>query len=160
MRRPWIAAAALAGALALLPRPALPQSRPPLRPFVEGCPVCDLWRAYENDVVQSRQEIGRLPDGVIYLYYSDRPSVIEPIIRFAYERGDLTLSLQGDAALRERLGGACGHNLAMNDPDYRLVLSTSPHGFFAILTSSNRTTVKLLHQEAQRSVRSSVAVRF
>jgi len=136
------------------------QTRPPLRPVVEGCPVCELWEANEDMLLLTRQEIGRLPDGVIYLYSSDRPSVIEPLIRFAYQRADLDRAIAGDAALRDRIGGACGHNLSVTDPGYRAVISTSAHGFFAVLTSPNRTTVKLLHQDAQRSVRLSVHVRF
>jgi len=97
---------------------------------------------------------------VIYFFYSDRPSVIEPLIRFAYERAELETALTADDSLSATLGGRCGHILRNTDPGYHVEISTSGHGFFAILTSANRTTVKMLHQDAKRSVQLGQPVRF
>ncbi len=149
----------LIGFLALGPL-AQAQNRPPLRPVVPGCPVCDLWSQYEGIVLEARQEIGKLPNGVVYLHYGERPAVIEPLIQLAYERAELLLRCGEDPALAARLGGACGHNLTQVDPDLTVEISPSVHGFFVILTSPTRTTVKIVHQDAKRSVQLAQPVKF
>jgi hypothetical protein len=111
-------------------------------------------------LLQAEIEIGKLPDGVIYLYHADQPSAIEPLIRFAYRRVEVSRVLEESDGYRASLGGACGHNLAAAPEGYRLVISTSAHGFFAILTSENRSTVKILQQDARRAVQLNTPVRF
>ena len=156
----WIAFLALSLALTTLPGDVCGQDRPPVRPVVAGSPLCELWSSAVEVIGAAEREIGKLPNGVITLYHAERPLVIEPLIRFAYERQELARRLEGDPDLAAKLGGACGHNLSLMDPGLHIEISASAHGFFAILTSENRTTVKLLHQDAKRSVQLNVPVRF
>jgi hypothetical protein len=129
-----------------------------LRPLVSGCPVCDLWLEHENVILQASQEVGSLENGVIYFIHAQSPSVIEPLIRFAYQREELEETLRRDPALRSRLGDGCRHRL-LGDDSARLEISTGAHGFFAILTSRNRAVVSRLQEEASQAARGRI-VRF
>ena len=129
-----------------------------LRPRVGGCPVCDLWSRYEPVVLQARQEVGKLENGVIYFFHADDPSVIEPLIRFAYEREEMETKVASDPSVRRRLGHVCGHDL-LGSGRVRLQISTGAHGFFAILTSTDSTTVRMLQEEASKAARGRL-VRF
>jgi hypothetical protein len=161
----WGALLLLAALLAL---PAVAQELPAtarehraddeLRPAVAGCPVCDLWLRYREVILQASQEVGSLENGVIYFYHAQNPGVIEPLVRFAYQRAELEASLRGDPSLRARLGEACEHNL-LGDGSVRLEISTGAHGFFAILTSADREIVSRLQEEASQAVRGRI-VRF
>lgn len=137
------------------------QERSPImRPAVAGCPVCEAWAQAGLAVAQAKREIGKLPHGVVLLYHAERPQDIEPLIRFAYERAELSRQLADSPELRATLGGICGHNREVVDPDLRIEISSSAHGFFAILTSANKSRITMLQMEAKRSVQLDVPWRF
>ncbi len=152
---------ALAPALVTVPPPAAAQSpaRGELRPSVPGCPLCELWNRYQDWFLQAHQEVGSLKNGVVYFYHSDNPSVIEVLIRFAYEREALQTKLDADPELRQKLGRACGHD-SMVDGTVRVEVSVAAHGVFAILTAPNRGTVRALQAEASRALRDRLTLRF
>ena len=129
------------------------------RPTVPGCPVCDLWSRYQEVFPLARQEVGSLRRGVIYYYYSNDPSVAEPLLRFAYERQELATRLAAEPELRSRLGQACGHDV-LGSNLVQLQISTGAHGVFAILTSDRESIIHRLHLEASLAVRSRTTVRF
>ncbi len=149
-------------ALILLAAGAVSAQAPPeedvLRPVVIGCPVCDLWLRHQDLVLQANQEVGSLENGVIYYVHAENPSVIEPLIRFAYQRAELETEILRDPELRAELGEACGHHF-LGDGTVRLEISTGAHGFFAILTSDDEEIVSLLKEEASQAVRGRI-VRF
>jgi hypothetical protein len=130
-----------------------------LRPPVSGCPVCELWLEYEDVILRAKQEVGPLEDGVLYFYHSADPSVIEPMIRFAHERSNLAETIRSDPAVRESLGGACGHGPGAST-DIDLEISTSARGIFALIRSSDRATYTRLRFQAGRAVRSQIPVWF
>ena len=130
-----------------------------LAPAAEGCPVCDLWVQYEDVILRARQEVGPLASGVLYFYHSESPNVIEPLIRFANERAEMDEALTSNADLASRLGGSCGHALRLGGP-VNLEISSSARGIFALLTSADDPTVKLLRAQAGRAVRSKIPVWF
>lgn len=138
---------------------AAQEPAPSLRTPVEGCPVCEIWLQHQEVVLRAKQEVGQLHDGVIYFYHSNDPAVIEPLIRFAYERRNLEAALDADPARREALGRACGH-LPGNTARVRLEISTSARGIFALLRTSDPETFRILRAEAQRAVRSRLPVWF
>jgi hypothetical protein len=121
-------------------------------------PVCALWTEFEDDVARARQEVGALSNGIIYFYHSEDPAVIEPLLRFAYRRQALADSLRG-AAAPEAPEAACGEGI-WHTPPFDLEISTSAHGFFAILTSSRPDIVKHLQGLAAIAVPRRLAVRF
>ncbi len=167
----------LVGILALSPtapgqdRPAVPAVRPGapvlaqpdarhgLKPYVPGCPVCDLWEIDGSIFLQARQEVGALENGVIYYYFSDNPAVIEQLIRFAYERRELEAALRTDRDLRQHLGQGCGHAM-QGSGAVHLEISTGVQGVFAILTSTGKIPVDRLKKEASDAVRDNLLVRF
>lgn len=153
----WTTLLALAGVLLARPGDSAPNLR--LRPPVAGCPVCDLWLQYEDVVLQAKQEVGPLKDGILYFYHSDRPSVIEPLIRFAHERADLMDRLQTDPELMEQLGGPCGHDSEAR-AEISMEISTSARGIFVLIRSPDPTTYWRLRFQAGRAVRSQIPVWF
>ncbi len=143
--------------MAAIPADPAPTLR--LRPPVTGCPICELWIQYEDVVLQAKQEVGPLENGVVYFYHSNQPSVIEPLIRFAHERVDLAEAIRTRPEVREQLGGPCGHRPAFS-VGIRIEISTSARGIFALLTSTNSTTYTMLRFQAGRAVRSKMPVWF
>lgn len=139
--------------------PAQPDARHGLKPYVPGCPVCDLWEIDGAIFLQARQEVGALENGVIYYYFSDNPAVIEQLIRFAYERQELEAALRTDLGLRQHLGQRCGHAM-QGSGAVHLEISTGVQGVFAILTSTGKIPVDRLKKEASDAVRDNLLVRF
>ena len=144
--------------IALLSAVASAQEPLRLKSPVAGCPVCELWLRYEDIVLEARQEVGALHQGVFYFYHAEDPGVIEPLIRFAHERDELEAKLRRDPALRRKLGEACGHR------DHaglvHLEISTSARGIFAILTATDPGMLDELRTEAGRAVRGKIPVWF
>jgi hypothetical protein len=141
------------------PVSAQPDARHGLKPYVPGCPVCDLWEIDGAIFLQARQEVGALDDGVIYYYFSDNPTVIEQLIRFAYERQELEAALRTDLGLRQHLGQRCGHAM-QGSGAVHLEISTGVQGVFVILTSTGKIPVDRLKKEASDAVRDNLLVRF
>jgi hypothetical protein len=135
-----------------------PTSALRLKSPVAGCPVCDLWLRYEDVVLQARQEVGALHQGVFYFYHAEDPGVIEPLIRFAHERAELEAKLHQDPALRRALGEACGHRYHAGL--VHLEISTSARGIFALLTATDPGMLDELRTEAGRAVRGKIPVWF
>jgi hypothetical protein len=132
---------------------------PTLHRSVPGCPVCELWDRYAEVFPLARQEVGSLRRGAIYYYYSNDPSVAEPLLRFAYERQELAARLATEPELRSKLGHACGHDL-LGSGLVQLQLSTGAHGVFAIVTSDRESIIHRIHLEASQAVRAKTTVRF
>ena len=130
-----------------------------LNPPVAGCPVCELWLEYEDVVLLADQEVAKIEDGVLYFYHSDDPSVIEPLIRFAYERQALAVAIRTDPGIQERLGRPCTHTSLLGTST-RLEITTSARGVVAILRSSNAATVGVLKAQAKRALRSKYPLWF
>ena len=130
-----------------------------LHPAVAGCPICDLWLQYEGVILNAKQEVGPLHNGILYFYHSREPSVIEPLIRFAHERVRLEEQLQSDEEFREQLGVRCGHG-RMASLGIDLEVSTSARGIFALVTSENRKTLTRLRTQAERAVWGKIPVWF
>jgi hypothetical protein len=141
------------------PAVAQPDARHGLKPYVPGCPVCDLWEIDGTIFLQARQEVGALENGVIYYYFSDNPTVIEQLIRFAYERQELEAALRTDLGLRQHLGQGCGHAM-QGSGAVHLEISTGVQGVFVILTSTGKIPVDRLKREASNAVRDNLLVRF
>jgi len=100
--------------------------------------------------------VGALDNGVIYFFASDNYRIIEDLQRFAYERK--SLEENGAAASHPKLllnGRAHRHN-----PSVHLAVATSAHGAFAVLTSTNPSTVRALREEASFAVRNNSLIRF
>jgi hypothetical protein len=151
--------AVLAGPVsAVLAGPALAQD-PSFTPQAAepGCPVCEIWVHYDGVIRRAGQEVGRLRQGVIYFYHSDEPEIIEPLLRFAYERQALVRSIQTRGP--HSLGRACGHALR-EESGITVEISTGARGFFAILTSERPETVTRLWSEAAKVVPEKTPVWF
>lgn len=137
--------------------PAAPMVRPPDPP--PGCPVCALWEEYERDILLAKQEIGELPDGIVCFYHASNPDIIESLIRFAYARRALEEGIEQDEVLRETLGDPCGHFRSSSAP-VRLEITPSARGFFAIITSPDSYTVKVLKNQGSLAIRTRLPVWF
>jgi hypothetical protein len=133
-------------------------SNPRLLIPVAGCPVCDLWREYEDIILQAKQEVGPLPDGVLYFYYAADPAVIEPLIRFAHERDKLADRLARDPELRDQLGERCFHRRLAGT--VTMEISTSARGIFAILTATDPGMFGWLRDKARMATRQKVPFWF
>jgi hypothetical protein len=143
-----LAGGALLAALAAVAAPAAAQERPD--------PVCALWMEFRDDVARARQEVGALANGIVYFYHSDDPAVIEPLLRFAYRRRALADSLTAQPAA----GIPDCEDAIRHTPPFDLEISTSAHGFFAILTSPRPDIVKHLQGLAAIAVTRRHAVWF
>jgi hypothetical protein len=133
-------------------------SSPRLLVAVPGCPICDLWKEYEDIVIRAKQEVAPLHNGVLYFYYSADPSVIEPLIRFAHERTKLADRLTQDETLRAQLGGPCLHKRLYGS--VHLEISTSARGIFAILTTDDPTMFGWLRDKARMATRRKIPFWF
>jgi hypothetical protein len=143
--------------LGALPVLAAPMVRPQLP--TEGCPVCELWLEYEPVVLLAQQEIGDLENGIVCFYHASDPAIIEPLIRFSYERKNLEDRLARDPELRTRLGGRCGHALSETGP-IDLEITSSARGIFALISSSDPSTAKFLKLQGKQAVLSRDPVWF
>lgn len=135
-----------------------PVTSPRLLVAVPGCPVCDLWKEYESIIIQAKQEVAPLHNGVLYFYYSADPSIIEPLIRFAHERTKLADRLTRDEALRAKLGGPCLHKRLYGS--VHLEISTSARGIFALLTTDDPTMFGWLRDKARMATRRKIPFWF
>jgi hypothetical protein len=141
----------------VLPAQGAPMVRPQLPS--EGCPVCELWLEYEPVVLLAQQEIGELDNGIVCFYHASDPAIIEPLIRFSYERQALEDRLAGNPELRAQLGGRCGHAVSETG---RIILeiSSSARGIFALISSSDPSTAKFLKLQGKQAVLSRDPVWF
>lgn len=155
---PLAVLAALGATAATAAAPTDPQELR-LRPVVRGCPICELWLRYEDVVLQAKQEVAPLENGILYFYHSDDPAVIEPLIRFANERAHLEKELQENPELRAHLGMACGHTPNPVRPEH-LEISTSARGIIALITTDDPTTLQQLRSQASRVVLSKLPLWF
>ena len=119
------------------------------------CGVCTIWTEYEEVLNQADQEVAPLADGAVYFYSSDNFRVMEALQRFAYAR--LDLHQKNLDARHPRIRMDRGHTL---QEGVTLEITTSAHGFFALLRSENEETVAALKGEAMRAVRGRTLVRF
>jgi len=143
--------------LGVLPVGGAPMVRPQLPS--EGCPVCELWLEYEPIILLAQQEIGELQNGIICFYHASDPAIIEPLIRFSYERQALEERIALDPELQAQLGGRCGHALSESGR-IDLQITSSARGIFALISSSDPSTAKFLKQQGKQAVLSRDPVWF
>ena len=106
-----------------------------LRPYVAGWPGRKLWEIGVAIFLTRRR--WALENGVSTTLRTTQ--VIEPLIRFAYERAGAGPPLADSTRTAGHAGPGSADTTVRSSTRSRIEISTSAHGFFAILTSTARS---------------------